>query len=332
MMGNPAIRAFEGLADPPQRWQTVLSGRDGPIDHWIVVPEALRCPRVMRAARTYVERYDGRVVFIGDADELHEAARGLQWRVSPTRVRRVDPPAGAGIGRLISCGTALIARGEADGMVAGAVATSAEVFKPAIRYLRRADSWVSEGAILVTRDRRLVAFADCAVIPDPTAQQLAAIAREVAAGFEHLTGEVPVVAFLAFSTKGSAEAGPLDKPRAALALLRREAPHLLADGELQFDAAYRPDIAAVKAPDSLVQGNANVFIFPDLNSANIGLKIAQFVGDAEVLCLVPRGLRRPVVDLSRGSDEQTITRSLAACARLCAEDHDRPVGRACTPG
>lgn len=313
---------------------------------WIALPEAFD-RRILRAAQLYVEQYKGNVILLGHADELTREAEQIGWRLSSSRrVRLMDPRREAvglregsisepqpeklynesrssvGLSSLLEWGTLLVADGVADGMVAGAVATSATVLRSAIRHLRSESNtkWVCEGVLLVTRDARPVLFADCAAIPEPTSEQLAVIANEMALTFESLMQQSARVAMLSFSTKGSARGPGVGKVQKALSIIRERWPNMAADGEMQFDTAYSPRVARVKAPESSVAGKANVFIFPNLDSANIGCKIAQFLGGAEVLCLVPRGLTRPVVDLSRGASVREIVTSLSVCAALSKED------------
>ncbi len=149
-------------------------------------------------------------------------------------------------------------------------------------------------------DDRVFCFADCGVIPEPTAEQLADIARSSAVTFSALTGETPVVALLSFSTKGSADHSSLTRLHQARELVNDSDPDLLIDDELQFDAALVESVAARKAPDSEVAGHANVFVFPDLASANIGYKIAERLGRARCYGPLLQGLASAVNDLSRG--------------------------------
>jgi len=161
---------------------------------------------------------------------------------------------------------------------------------------------------------KVYSFADCAVVPDPDVNQLADIAISTADNHRNLTGEEPRIAMLSFSTKGSAQHESVDKVIDAVKIIRDKRSDLEVDGELQFDAAIIDSIGKKKAPGSTVAGNANVLVFPDLNSGNIGYKIAQRLGAAEAVGPMVQGLNKPFFDLSRGCsvDDIVNTASIAA--------------------
>jgi phosphate acetyltransferase len=161
-------------------------------------------------------------------------------------------------------------------------------------------------------------FADCAVMPNPDAEQLASIAASSATTMKKLVGEEPKVAFLSFSTRGSAKHEDIDKVLAAFDIFKKNHPDIAADGELQLDAAVIPKVGAKKAPDSPVAGQANVLIFPDLDAGNIGYKLVQRMAGATATGPIIQGLEKPANDLSRGCSAQDIV-DVSAIAVLLKE-------------
>lgn len=212
----------------------------------------------------------------------------------------------------------LINLGYADGGIAGSVATTAEVLRAGIQGLglQSEARQVSSIFLMELGDGRVLSFGDCAVNPDPDSVGMADIAIASAATHQQLTGHESRVALLSFSSKGSAEHTDVSKVRKALELVRLQMPALKVDGELQFDAAFVPAVADKKAPNSNVAGQANVYIFPNLNAGNIGYKIAQRIGGAKAIGPILQGLAKPWMDLSRGCSAVDIVDLAAVVAVL----------------
>lgn len=203
-------------------------------------------------------------------------------------------------------GTMLVYLEVADGMVSGATHPTGDTVRPALQIIKTApgSSRIS-GAFVMQRDDERYIFADAAINIDIDAQTMAEIAVQ-SANTAKVFGIDPKVAMLSFSTKGSAKAPQVDKVAEATQLAKTAAPELAIDGELQFDAAFVESVAAAKAPESEVAGHANVFVFPDLQSGNIGYKIAQRLGGFEAIGPVLQGLAKPISDLSRGANAEDV--------------------------
>jgi phosphate acetyltransferase len=213
-------------------------------------------------------------------------------------------------------GAFVVREGLADGAVAGSINTTGNVLRAGIQVLGLADnvSVVSSSFIMALKDGKILTFADCAVLPDPDPTQLASIAISSSDTHKKLVNETPNIAMLSFSTKGSAAHERIDKVVNATSIVKDKMPELNVDGELQFDAAFLESVGNKKAPDSPVAGKANVYIFPDLDSGNIGYKIAQRIGGAEAIGPIIQGLRKPYNDLSRGCSVDDIINVACICA------------------
>lgn len=210
----------------------------------------------------------------------------------------------------------LVATGKADGCVAGSVATTGEVIRAAIHSigLRKGSETISSTFLMALKEDKTLTYADCGVVPYPDVNQLADIAIESARTHQLLTQEEPIVAMLSFSTKGSAKHGRTELVIEALEIAKQKDPDLTIDGEFQFDAAFVPEVAERKAPDSKVAGKANVFIFPNLDAGNIAYKITERLAGATATGPILQGLAKPMMDLSRGCSWQDIVN--AACVAV----------------
>ncbi len=218
-------------------------------------------------------------------------------------------------------GTMMLKTGDADGMVAGAINTTGDVLRPALQIIKTAPGIkVVSSCFLMDcpnrsyGDNGVMVFADCAVIPNPTADELAAIAISSAQTGKALVGMEPKVAMLSFSTKGSAQHELVSKVQEATRIAQAAAPQLPIDGELQADAALVASVGKLKSPDSPVAGQANVLVFPDLQAGNIGYKLVQRLAGAEAIGPIIQGLAKPVNDLSRGCSVEDIVSVVSIAA------------------
>ncbi|SHF36152.1 phosphate acetyltransferase [Caloramator proteoclasticus] len=218
-------------------------------------------------------------------------------------------------------GTMMVKMKDADGLVSGAIHSTGDLLRPALQIIKTAPgmSIVSSCFVMEIPNKQygedgLMLFADCAVNPNPTAEELASIAIATANTGKVLCGIEPRIAMLSFSTKGSAKHELVDKVVKATEIAKEKAPHLMIDGELQLDAAIVPKVAELKAPNSTVAGKANVLVFPDLQAGNIGYKLVQRLANAEAIGPICQGFAAPVNDLSRGCSIEDIVNVVAITA------------------
>lgn len=306
-------------------------------------------PRVVEAAVTATRERLARITLVGDTDAVKAALTAAG--ADPTSFDIQDPATSALTKALESTyldirgakgATADIAArqlqdplvfaalmvrdGHADGTVGGAVYTTSDTVRAALQMIGKAQgaALVSSFFLMVLPEghptgRDAMIFSDCGLVIDPSAPELAAIAAQSAASFANLLNDTPKIAMLSFSTKGSAKHPSVTKVTEATALLQQARPDLISDGELQFDAAFVPSVAASKAPGSPLEGAANVLIFPNLDAGNIGYKLAQRLGGASAIGPVLQGLAKPANDLSRGCVAEDVLNMIAVTALQVAK-------------
>ncbi|MCH5230440.1 MAG: phosphate acetyltransferase [Muribaculaceae bacterium] len=307
----------------------------------LVLPESLE-PRTLQAAEEIINKKAAHIIFIGKKDEIlgKAAELGLMHIGEADFIDCDDAKATEKYAELFAelrkskgvtlqdarytvknplyLGCLLIKAGEADAMVAGALSPTSSVLRAAFQVLKtKPGISVVSGAFIMLLpehvnfgENHMLVFADCAVIPDPTAEELAQIAIATAKTTKDIAGLDPVVALLSFSTKGSASHAKVDKVKEALEIAHKLDPTLKLDGELQSDAAIVPMVGRLKAPESEVAGHANTLIFPSLETGNIAYKLVQRLAGAGAVGPILQGLAAPVNDLSRGATVEDIVNTI----------------------
>lgn len=306
----------------------------------IVFPEGLD-ERILTAVGRLATENVLQPIVIGDQEAVVQKAKELGLTLE--KVEIVDPRSYEGMDEMVAAfierrkgkvteedarnilldenyfGTMLVYMGKAHGLVSGAAHSTADTVRPALQIIKtKPGIRKTSGVFIMVRGDEKYVFADCAINIAPDSQDLAEIAVESAQTAKMFDIE-PRVAMLSFSTKGSAKSPETEKVIEAVRLAKEMAPDLTLDGEFQFDAAFVPSVAKKKAPDSVIQGDANVFIFPSLEAGNIGYKIAQRLGNFEAVSPILQGLNQPVNDLSRGCNAEDVYKlSLITAAQALA--------------
>lgn len=309
----------------------------------IVLPEGTE-KRTIQAAAEIVKQGIADITLLGDEDEISRNAKSLG--VSTEGINIINPSKSDKLEEYVSIfynlrkekgvtkesaletmqntlfyAAMMVNEDVADGMVAGAISTTGDTLRPGLQIIKMAKdiNVVSSCFVMDLPDKTygengVLIFADCAVNPNPTAEQLAAIAISSATTGQALCGMTPRIAMLSFSTKGSAKHELVDKVADATALAKQFAPKLNIDGELQADAALVEAVGSLKSPGSTVAGKANILIFPDLQSGNIGYKLVQRLAGADAIGPICQGFRKPINDLSRGCSVEDIINVVAVTA------------------
>ncbi len=302
----------------------------------VVLPET-NDARVIEAAERIVEKESSKLIFISENEKLekyfsdHPSIQFMSWNretdkelcieliLSNLRHKSISVSEAENMlsDPLIYAG-ALVALNRADAAVAGSVATTASVIRSGLYTVGvKPDSKLVSSIFLMSlTNGKTISYSDCAVVPYPDSQQLASIAIDAGNSHHILTGEIPKIAFLSFSTKGSAKHEKVDLVRKAVEIANSKSPGWIIDGELQFDTAYVPEIASKKAPDSPIGGSANVFIFPNLDAGNIAYKITERVAGARATGPILQGFNKPYLDLSRGCSTADIVSSIHVASVL----------------
>ncbi len=310
----------------------------------IVLPEGEE-PRTIRAAAKIMEDGLANLTMLGNPEKIREMAKeagvclckadiidpatsdkAVAYAAALYEIRKAKGMTEEQAAKLVAdpmyYGVMMVKMGDADGLVSGAIHSTGDMLRPALQIIKAKPGMktVSSCFLMECPEKAygsdgIMIFADCAVIPVPTAEELANIAVAAADSARSLAGIEPRVAMLSFSTKGSAKHDNVTKVQEAVKLAKELAPELMLDGELQLDAALVPEVGQLKAPGSDVAGKANTLIFPDLQAGNIGYKLVQRLGRAEAYGPILQGIAKPCNDLSRGCsvDDIVATVAITAC-------------------
>jgi phosphate acetyltransferase len=307
----------------------------------LVLPEGTE-PRTIRAARILIdERIAGSVTLLGKIADIQEAARAEG--VDLKGIQLASPGADPNLGKYaevyyelrkpkgmtleqaridiidtLRWGAMMVHLSDADAMVAGAENTTGDVLRAGLAIIGTIKGLKTASSCFVMTDmdsqygkEGAMIFSDCAVVPNPTAEQLADITESAALSCREFLGTEPVAALLSFSTKGSAKHDDVTKVQTTVEILKSRSPNFVFDGELQADAALVPSVLDKKAPGSPVRGKVNVIVFPDLSAGNIGYKLVQRLGKAQAYGPFLQGFAKPISDLSRGASVDDVVTTCA---------------------
>ncbi len=309
----------------------------------IVLPEATDV-RTLEATQQIGKEEFAKVVLVGNKEEILEKAKENNFDISKAEI--VEPKASEKYEEYVNSfyelrknkgmtiekanelmldpvyfGMMMLKQGDADGLVSGAIHSTADTLRPALQIIKTAPNTklVSTFSFMVVPncefgDNGVFVFSDCGLNPNPNAEELSEIAISSANSYKQLTARDARVAMLSFSSYGSASSPEVEKVQQATAMAKEKAPELILDGELQLDAAIVPEVGKSKAPASKVAGTANTLIFPDLQAGNIGYKLVERLGKAEAYGPICQGIAKPVNDLSRGCKAMDIVGVVAITA------------------
>ncbi len=294
----------------------------------IVFPEGTE-ERIIRAAEQIIKEGIAKIILLGDEGEIKNKAQQLGVNIDGVRIinpsnyekfdeyanaffelrkhKGITPKQAKETMKDVSYfGTMLVQMGEADGLVSGSTHSTADTVRPALQIIKTHEKFhkVSSFFFMLLNDKLLI-FADCAIVINPDAKDLAEIAIDTAKSAKKF-GIEPKVAMLSFSTKGSAKHPYVDKVREAVSIVKDKMPDLVVDGEMQVDAALVPEVCEKKCPVCKLHGDSNLLIFPDLQSGNIAYKLVERLAKANAVGPILQGLRKPVNDLSRGCSVQDV--------------------------
>lgn len=296
----------------------------------IVLPEGEE-ERIIRAAAVISKRGIAQLTLLGDRRKILNKAQALKVKLNPDKITFINPKrsklltkfatefyqlrkhkgvtlkeAQETVKNINYFGTMMVQLNYADGMVTGTLESTADSIRPALQIIKTREKFHKvSGIFFMILEKRLLLFADTAITVDPNSHDLVDIAIDTAETAQKF-GITPKVALLSFSTEGSADHPVVAKVQEAVAMLKAQRPDIIADGEMQVDAALVPSVAKHKSPKSAIQGDANILIFPNLESANIAYKLVERLAKAEAIGPLLQGLRKPVNDLSRGCDFEDI--------------------------